>query len=224
MINVMIEHHIQRDILTRLMKAKSVRFSHLKPEGMESNSFMYHLKQLIAAGYVTQTDDKSYVLTPQGLSYVDGLSLTNSLPRRQPKLLCIIALRNSDGEYLFAKRLMQPTIDTWMLPSGKQHFGESSEKHAEREMREQLRADASLVRRGLLDLRITHDGELVSHLVAQVYSGKYEGAPPPDTEKFHYEWRSVDDLSPLTPGTAELIEALESDQTTFYLSLDMTAN
>lgn len=222
--NTMIEHHIQRDILLRLMRSKTVRFSSLKPEGMESNSFMYHLKQLIQIGYVTQLEDKSYSLTPSGLSYIDRLSLTNSLPRKQPKLLCIIALRNKAGEYLFAKRLMQPTIGSWMLPSGKQHFGESSEDHAKREVIEQFGVKLELKRRGLLDIRISHDDVLVSHLVAQVYSGEFEGNPPADTEKFHYEWRSSGDSIPFTAGTRELIDALEQKPDYFFLSLDVDAD
>lgn len=220
----MIEHHIQRDILLRLMRKKTVRFSELKPEGMESNSFMYHLKQLMQVGYVTQLDDKSYSLTPNGLSYIDGLSLTDSLPRKQPKLICIIALRGKDGQYLFAERLMQPTIGTWMLPSGKQHFGESSQEHVKREALQQFGVDIELHHRGTLDIRISHGDVLVSHLVAQVYDGEYEGNLPPDTEKFHYEWHAPGDSVPFTVGTSELIDALEQKAGHFFLSLDVKAD
>ncbi len=190
---------------------------------MESNSFMYHLKRLIAVGYVTQLEDKSYTLASQGISYIDSLSLANSLPRRQPKVLCIIALRNKAGEYLLAKRLVQPTIGTWMLPSGKQHFGESTEDHAKREVLEQFNTQLELTRRGVFDLRISHGDVLVIHIIAQVYSGEYEGVSPHDTEKFHYEWRHASRAASLTAGTSEWIEVLERKEDDFFLSLDVTA-
>lgn len=220
----MIEHHIQRDILLRLMQAKTLRFSDLKPEGMESNSFMYHLRQLMNGGYVVQLDDKTYTLSPTGLSYIDSLSLANTLPRKQPKLACIIALKNSDGKYLFAKRLMQPTIDTWMLPSGKQHFGESSQEHVKRETLQQFETEVATRYRGVLDVRIRHGDTIVTHLVGQVYSSEYNDEAPVDSPKFHYEWRGRDDKIALTPGTSELIDALEAHDEPFFLSLDVTAD
>lgn len=219
----MIEHHIQKDILLRLSKAPSLRFSELKPDDMESNLFMYHLKQLITGGYVMQDDDKLYALTAAGLGYVDTLTLTTGKPRKQSKLISILALKNANGEYLLAKRLLQPSINTWMIPSGKQHFGESPEKHVAREAEEQFGTDLELKRRGLFDIRITHDDTLVSHLTAHVYSGDYDGSAPEQSKKFEYKWL-VPQEQPLTPGTLELIEKLENETNLFFLSLDVRAD
>lgn len=218
-----IEHHIQRDILVTLAAAASVRFSELKPKELESNSFMYHLKELIKIGLVEQRADKRYALTNKGLAYIDGLTFTNKKPRKQPKLICILALKNDKGEYLLAKRLTQPTIGTWMLPSGKQHFGESTEDHAKRELKEQFGADVQLKHQGMVDVRISHGDELVSHLMAQVYYAAFSGGLPADTSRFHYEWLKPPVSESLTPGTSEIIEALESGQK-FMLSLDVSAS
>ena len=219
----MVEHHIQRDILMRLMRAKTLRFSELKPEGMESNSFMYHLKQLMGDGYVVQGADKSYQLSALGLSYGDSLSLENSLPRKQPKLVCFIALRNKQGKYLLAKRLMQPMIGMWMFPNGKQHFEESPEEHVQRETLQQLGVQLSLVHRGMADVRISQDDTLITHLVGHVYSGVYGGPTPADNQKFHFEWHDPRHLAELMPSTHELVDALEKDDEPFLLSLDVTA-
>lgn len=222
--NTVIEHTVQRDILVRLTQAKTLRFSELKPDGLENNAFMYHLRELIKAKYVTQTDDKAYTLTAAGLSYIDSLSLTNRLPRRQPKLIVILALKNKAGQYLLAKRLVQPTIDTWMLPSGKRHFGETPQEHAERELSEQLSTTSvALTDRGTVDIRIWHDDVLVSHLVARLYVGQYEGSVPRDTTKFHYAWLDVGDVADFTPGTSEIIAALEKNDDVLDLSLDVSA-
>lgn len=216
----MVEHHIQRDILMRLMKAKSLRFSELKPEGMESNSFMYHLKQLMSDGYVVQSADKSYALSPAGLSYSDSLSLENSLPRKQPKVICMIALKNKQGEYLLAQRLMQPMIGSWMFPNGKQHFEESPEEHVVRESLQQFGTTLELSHRGVADIRVSREGTLVTHVVGHVYSGGYDGAAPADNQKFHFEWRDAQSIAELMPSMRELVRALENDDKPFLLSLD----
>ncbi len=221
--NFVIDHHIQKDILRRLMQAKTLRFSELKPNGLESNSFMYHLRQVMSAGYVLQSHDKSYTLTPLGLTYVDGLSLENALPRKQPKLIAIFFLKNSKGQYLLARRLMQPTIDTLMLPSGKQHFGESTLEHAKRETAELLGLTTNLSYRGMAEVRLTHGDVLVTHLVARLYSGEHDDdATPKDTEKFQFEWHDTTDSLNLTPGTGEIIAALEAaGNAELNLSLDV---
>ena len=219
----MVEHHIQRDILMRLMKAKSLRFSELKPDGMESNSFMYHLKQLMRDGYVMQNADKSYTLSSTGLSYSDSLSLENSLPRKQPKMICMIALKNKRGEYLLAQRLMQPMIGSWIFPNGKQHFEESPEEHVARESLQQFGTTLDLAHRGIADIRVSLEGTLITHVVGHVYSGDYDGAPPPDTQKFHFEWRDTQSIAELMPSMRELVQALENDDEPFFLSLDSDA-
>ena len=221
--NTVVEHTVQRDILERLTHVKTLRFSELKPAGMENNAFMYHLKQLLVMGYVSQQPDKSYLLTPRGLSYVDTLTFVNKKPRKQPKIIGVITLKDSEGRYLLAKRLVQPTIDTWMIPSGKRHFGESPDTHAIRQTREWIDADITLARRGFLDVRIQHGDELVSHLTGHVYSGVYDGELPDDTEKFHFEWHAPASELHFTPGTCELLQALGRGEE-FFLSFDVNAD
>lgn len=217
----MIDHHIQRDILLRLAASHGLRFSELKQDGMENNAFMYHLRELIKRGYVSQDDAKIYTLSPQGMSYFDTLTLTNVKPRRQPKLISIVALRNREGQYLMARRKLHPNLDTWMFPSGKQHFGESPDNHARREIQEQFGGDDDVTRRGLMDLRIYHGDELVSHLTAHVYYGESNMSAPAPTRKFEYAWRHVDNQLAVTPGTHELAKAIEHDTGLFFLSLDV---
>lgn len=207
--------------MNRLSRAHQLRFSELKPADLESNAFMYHLKQLIKAAYVEKHDEQ-YRLGLKGLTYVDSLTTTNSKPRKQPKIVTVFALRNKNGKYLMVYRKLQPSLGTWMLLSGKQHFGESAEQHAAREMQEQVGNAVATARRGHMDIRVRHRGEVVVHLVANIYAGDYDGALPEESSKFRYDW--VDGASglPFTPGTHELIDELEATQTPFFLSLDVS--
>src|SRR4051812_38755839 len=105
--HTVIEHHIQRDIINRLMHHQSLRFSELKPEGMESNIFMYHIAQLKKLKYIAK-NDQGYHLLHKGLQYVDGIRTDTLRPYQQPKVIAIIVLQNSQGAWLMAERKMQP--------------------------------------------------------------------------------------------------------------------
>lgn len=216
----MIEHHIQRDIIHRLSQAEELRFSELKPAELESNSFMYHLKQLITGGWVEKTD-AGYTLTPKGLTYVDGLSLKSSLPRKQAKILSVIVLKNKKGQYLLAKRKFQPFIGTLLFPGGKQHYGESPEDHVARELKEQFGLTGAPVRRGLIDQRTYKKEALVTHVLTHVYELEYDGAAPEESPKFIYQWSDVEGVKELYPGSYELFQALEHEKSLFFLSLDV---
>lgn len=217
-----IAHHLQRDILDRLMRTPMRRFSELKPADIESNSFMYHLKQLMQAGYVEKIDG-FYRLSANGLTYVDTISHLNLKPRKQPKLVTIIALRNSSGQWLMARRKRQPFINSYMLPSGKQHFGESAETHIDREIKEQFGFDVVTKRRGLTDIRIHRDNVLITHVVGHVYEGMADVDAPLGNDKFDYEWVDADDVM-LMAGTKELCDKIANEPSLFFLSLDLNDN
>lgn len=219
----MIEHHIQRDIVNRLSRASSLRFSQLKPKELEANLFMYHVKQLMKMGYV-QKAASGYELAPLGLTYVDGLSTTDSKPRKQPKVISILVLQNTQGEWLLGRRKLQPYIGRLMFPSGKQHFGESPEQHSRRELFEKTGLKVPLKRLGLADIRITQNGNLMTHVIGHVYSGNVStGAEVPETDQHSYEWhRILPESHELMPGTAELLDRVKTSTDLFFLSLELS--
>src|SRR5665647_2179388 len=48
-------HHIQRSIIKHLSHTSPLRFSQLQPDNVPNNTFSYHLKKLVEAGYVVPT-------------------------------------------------------------------------------------------------------------------------------------------------------------------------
>lgn len=214
-----IEHHIQRRIIDRLMQAECLRFKDLKPDGMESNIFMYHLKQLIKQDFVAKTD-QGYTLTPRGLTYVDNLS-TDSKQYLQPKHICILAIRDAKGRWLVAQRKTQPFIGKYMLPSGKQRLGESIEQHVRRELQKKFGIAASAVRCGTAEVML-HDEmsrTLLTHVVGQVYVVTIETLDlPQETDQYKYSWR--DDVGKLDflPGTQELMQKIKDSKEYFFFS------
>lgn len=213
----MIEHYIQKDIVDKLSRSSRLRFSQLKPGGMESNLFMYHLKQLIKAGYVSKVTG-GYELGLMGLTYVDTLSLLDRRPRKQPKVISILALRNSWGEWLLGRRRLQPYINTLAFPSGKQHFGETPEVHARRELLEKTGLSVPLRHVGMADLRIHKDDQILTHVLGHIYSGVIDhDTPLSETAQYTYEWHKHIPLDAM-PGTSELVKAiLENKETHVFL-------
>lgn len=218
---VMVEHHIQREILDRLMRTKSLRFSELKPDGMESNIFMYHVRQLQRVGYLTKNEQGGYQLEPAGLSYVDSLQGSNNMkPTRQPKIIAILALQNSAGQWLLVKRKTQPYINEYMFLSGQQHFDESLLQQAERELAAKHMNVINLAYRGVADIQILQKGSILTHAVAHVHSGTYDGPIPKEDAQFVYEWHVIDTSLPLMTGTMEVYELLkDSSQNPFMVVL-----
>lgn len=217
----MIEHHIQKDILLRLSKAACLRFSELKPSALESNLFMYHLKQLMTMKLVEKCEE-GYTLSDDGLSYIDGFSFNTLKPRKHPKLISILAVQNSKGQWLLAKRKYQPYIGQYMFVSGKQHLGESPDAHTKREVEEKLHMDVELTRRGLSDIRIYRENNLITHVTAHIYAGSaLDETLPPETHQFSFEWVSSKSNSrKLLAGTKEIMQKLENETDLFFLSLD----
>ncbi|HEX9153429.1 MAG TPA: hypothetical protein VF809_01275, partial [Candidatus Saccharimonadales bacterium] len=79
-------HNIQRKILSKLLYAKECNYAAMRPKGVESNHFAYHLEQLIKDRLIIK-QDKSYSLSPLGLSLIDRLSQEKMVERLQPHIV-----------------------------------------------------------------------------------------------------------------------------------------
>ncbi len=141
-----IKHHIGRSIVGYLQGHEFARFSDLRPKGVDTNLFTYHLKLLMKSGYVVKTE-QGYTLGPRGLLYVDRVSAENMKLRTQPKIITMLLVKNVDGKILLHKRRKQPYINTWTLPYGKIHIDDRSVLDAAtRESEEKLRFTPSSLR------------------------------------------------------------------------------
>lgn len=214
-----VEHHIQQKILNILMHHEVLRFSELKPKELESNIFMYHLKSLIRQGYVDKCA-AGYLLAPKGLHYVDILSNTNLKPRKQPKILAILVVKNDAGLVLMAKRKVQPYINLLMFPSGKQHIIETINEHTSRESLEKLGVNIDFTYKGMAEIVILEKGIIISHVIAHVQYASADISLPKDDDRFSYSWYDLNNTGNdlFMPGTKEIYRELaKSDK--FLLSM-----
>lgn len=135
---MIIEHHIQKYIISVLSHQRIARFRDLRPPHIDTNLYSYHLKLLLKAGFIEKCDG-GYTLGREGLLYVDRVSEARMNVRTQPKIVTMLVVQNSSGDILLQRRTKQPYIDSWTLPYGKLHIDDQTiQTAAQREAREKL--------------------------------------------------------------------------------------
>ena len=167
--NEVLSHHIERKIIHALMFTEYARFTDLRPKGVDSNLFSYHLKSLIARGYIAKTD-RGYTLSHKGMQYVDRVSTAGMKPRTQPKIITMLFIQGADGKILLQQRSKQPYINTWTLPYGKLHI-EDETLHAAtiREATEKIgTAPTAVTHHGDCYIRVMRSGAIESTTLAHI--------------------------------------------------------
>lgn len=164
-----VNHHIQKYILSILMRQKVARFRDLRPPKVDTNLFSYHLKLLTKSGYVEKTEG-GYTLGIKGLEYIDRVNADKLFVRSQPKIITMLVVQNSDGDILLQRRTKQPYIDTWTLPYGKLHIDDKTVlEAAEREANEKLGLVHQLsIHAGDCYIRVVDGSEIVSSTLVHV--------------------------------------------------------
>lgn len=108
---IMLDHHIQRDIVYQLAFTPGLKFSELKPDTLDNKLFTYHLHKVEAAGYVHKTEDGSYSLTPEGRRLgVRALQSRSAFEDQADSVLFLVIRRKSDGAWLLYRRSTHPLI------------------------------------------------------------------------------------------------------------------
>lgn len=203
-------HRLQQHILGRLIRHETQRYADLKPHEVEGNLFMYHLRQLMKAGWVGKREDGLYELTADGQHYADTLSLKTFSPRVQPRLVTLMVCRDADGRYLFFRRRRQPLLGMAGFPYGKIHLGESIGDAAARELREKTGLAAELTHRGDGYVTIYHDEQLISQILFHLFYGENPtGKLLPDTTAGKPFWASESEINDgFMPSVRDLLTLL----------------
>lgn len=171
-------HHIQRKILNLLVYAPSLSYAQLRPKGVESNHFAYHLEQLIKAGYIQKLEVGGYGLTAEGLAFADRASHTDMDVRKQPHIVTTVVVTNEQGQTLLFKHGFQPYLNKVGYPQGRIHFSEDITTAATRELAEKAGIkDVKLTHRGMAYIAALRDGQIISKILSHIFTGSVIGRP-----------------------------------------------
>lgn len=200
-------HPIRRDILRKLILHSRLRFSRLKPDDVESNHFMYYLKQLIGEGLVIK-EGGLYTLTKDGQHLASVISLDSLTPRLQPKIMTAQVLYD-EGHVLVHRRKREPYNGCLSLVNGKLHYGERVAEAAERELMEKTGLEADMRHAGMVYLSYNENSESLNHLLSHIFIGERYRGELISTEHSEPIWVKEDQVSNMDyvlPGTVEILK------------------
>ena len=214
-------HHIQKHILRTLMYTKRAKFSDMRPPRVDSNAYSYHLRVLQKDGLVEKTD-RGYRLSPDGLFYVDKVSMDNLETRIQPKIITMIVAQNELGQVLAYSKTKQPFIQSVMLPFGKIHIDDVTVMDgAKREMSEKVGVvPKDLKHVGDCYIRANINGHLVWNVLAHIFTARLKSNQIQD-DKHLWLSKAQRQSYKFVPATEDIIEVANSSKQFFFRTFEI---
>ncbi len=216
-------HYIQRHILTQLISHPTRRYSQLRPERIEANQFVYHLKQLIGEGFIEKCQ-QGYELTTRGRSYADKFDPTSFDVAwdSQPRNVIFIALHNPGHDaWLLVRRLKQPAINMFGFIATDVRLGEYIIQTAAAHIANEYKIHCELAYHLSGSATIYRGAQLESYCIFQLLVGEITVV---DIARMHdLEWHATKSLvaPDIIPTTSPIIKALHKapSNTSVFLEL-----
>jgi hypothetical protein len=193
----MLDHHLQKAIVYQLAFTPQARFSELQPEGVENKLFDYHLKKVMAAGYVAKNDEGLYELTPVGQRLgLEALRSDQTLLDKAYSLLLLVVRRKSDGAWLLYTRQRHPLLGYTGFPQATPRLDSNVMSSAQASFRTKTGLDTTFEVRGNGYLRMFKNSELESFTHFTLLGCEdAKGVLAPNDEHGEYEWVTEPDFS-----------------------------
>lgn len=207
-------HPVKKQILLKLSTSTQINFTGLKPKNIESNLFLYHLKQLINDNIVQKNKNGKYELSKDGIILMSKTSRASFKVREQPLIFNMIVCKNKDNKYLLYKRLRQPFLGLISFPYGKLHVGETLLESAQREFKEKTGLEADLKFSGSV-YKIIRKDSLITHVLFNIFKGtNLKGDLLKQGANWECFWGDLNKSKSkeYNPGTFEIIELLGKNQ------------
>jgi len=164
-----ITQKIQQDILVKLTHSKGLRFNELWGKHGESNTFSYHLKNLIDKNLILKINEQ-YGLSNDGMTYVAAMEGVSGKTSKKP-LVCsfILGYEKEKDLILINIRKKEPFFDYVGIPGGKMDFGAYPLKTAKEEFLEETNLKGDFQLGGISNYNTYNDNKLIHHIVAFTY-------------------------------------------------------
>lgn len=204
-------HPLKKQILEKLILNSSLSFSKLKPENIESNLFIYHLKQLINEGLVQKNLQKNYQLTAEGQVFVDKLKFKTLKSSESPKAIIIAVCKNQEGKYLMYRRMGQPFISKIGFPFLDVRVGEAISRTVVNKYLKHFNLEVKACHRGDVYFTSYLDAKLISYVFCHIFEvTSFKGDLKIDRQIWDAFWGKLEEIDPqeLIPGVLEIQQLL----------------
>jgi 8-oxo-dGTP pyrophosphatase MutT (NUDIX family) len=159
---------IQRDIISKLKNADSLRYSELKPAtDIPNDLYNYHLKKLIADGLIEKSST-GYRLSTTGKRHVADIHHTSDQANRLFKfnvLLVVTRMIDGDLHVLNQRRTSQPSYGIVGIPGGTIMKSEPLLDGARRKLHQETGMQGEFTYIGLERRIFNKDGQLFSDVL-----------------------------------------------------------
>jgi predicted transcriptional regulator len=221
-------HKVRASILKSLRRTGPARFSALmKPTGLESDTFKFHLRHLVKLGYVTKLPPGEYELTPSGKELANTIDDANLVIQKQPKLsflLVVARTSRNERQFLLQKRLRSPYFGYRSFITGPILWAESFEEAAGRELKKQAGLSAQFKVRTFCRKRDYLSGEgnlLEDKLFVVLEASDVHGQLTDEWSGGENAWMTLEALRNQPKTFSSDLEVVESmDRNDSYISLD----
>lgn len=214
-------HWIQKRILLILSTTPNARFSQLRPSGVESNLFMFHLNKLLKEGLIVKSDG-GYSLSSKGKLLVERDTLDSLDIHSEPRAFLLLAIQNSQGEFLLYRRSVYPALNKIGFPLCEISNAHSLDKISRDGIKKLCGQTAPVKFCGTARIRLIASGGLVSHTIELIYSTKLANPTTPKPSKMgEFFWGKPEGLSKseLIRGFWEIYEAMQNSPQPFFLDI-----
>jgi hypothetical protein len=194
----------------------------MRPTGLTSDTFKFHIRRLIGNGYVEKTISGSYRLTVRGKEYANNLDEIKRSQRKQPKLsVFIVASRkrpNGEIEYLLFKRARNPFIGYWTGITDSVLYGETFEERAAARF---LRQTEQRTQFSVHSIRRIRDYAEASHELLEdkcfivMIASDLSGEPKNNYTGGYHAWLTMDELlaqDKYFPSTVGILQNLTANE------------
>ncbi len=215
-------HHIQKDIVLKLAHKENARFADLKPANLDSNTFTYHLKQLMGTKLVIKSDEGRYSLSQKGKLAGINIRLDAKSELEQAHSVLYLAARNPEGKWLLRKRLVHPAYGKIGFLHGEPNANETIYETAAKLFKTRTGLDGDFKVRGGGYITLMRDDELesFSHFTL-LYAENVEGELSSPGESGQNLWYGGDFKDPeMFPNMSKLIELVEEPAQLFFALLN----
>lgn len=221
------DHHIKREIFSRLREHDVMRYSDLVIKGIEPSQFMYHLKDLMRMGLVEKVEKGKYKLTKDGIRASQSFSSEKKDITSSPLTYTLIFARSSKGRWLVLERHKHPYINMFGCISGKVHIEETLDEALRREWTDFMGLELDSAQyRGYASVLIKDAGQVLTHITGPVWF--IDGVEELWLEKearhgklYWVDWEQLD-YKRFIPGWKELVVELEDPAKPFILDMSFS--